>query len=283
MTGTRRPSGRLLAVFAHPDDETFLAGPILAKYAQRGVQVELLIAAPGDRLPYLECASRTLGIARVHALGFVGSPMRPAPDRNRAGPDIHLVDGAPRDAVGLAMASLPRLTDEVARVMAACRSDVVLVDSPYGAYGHPDHIVVHRAAVAAFRQAAASDARLYALAFPMWLVRLNLRLLALSGIPVSRLGPDGAIDLRQIVAESSGRTGLVDVAEYVVLRRRAAACYEDEINAGPLPLRLLERSPLWLQSLIFRRQAVTRIVPPSHALASREERAGAGRTVLDLF
>ena len=37
-------SKSLLGVFAHPDDETFLAGPILAKYAAENVHVELTVS-----------------------------------------------------------------------------------------------------------------------------------------------------------------------------------------------------------------------------------------------
>lgn len=36
------PNRRLLAIFAHPDDETFLARPLLARYAAAGVHVGLV-------------------------------------------------------------------------------------------------------------------------------------------------------------------------------------------------------------------------------------------------
>ena len=38
----------LLAVFAHPDDETF-AGPVLARHAREGVKVYLAIATKGEK------------------------------------------------------------------------------------------------------------------------------------------------------------------------------------------------------------------------------------------
>ena len=40
--------GILLAVFAHPDDETF-AGPVLARYAREGVKVYLAVATKGEK------------------------------------------------------------------------------------------------------------------------------------------------------------------------------------------------------------------------------------------
>jgi LmbE family N-acetylglucosaminyl deacetylase len=38
----------ILAVFAHPDDETFV-GPVLARYAREGVKVYLAIATKGEK------------------------------------------------------------------------------------------------------------------------------------------------------------------------------------------------------------------------------------------
>lgn len=39
---------RILAIFAHPDDETFLAGGTLAKYAANGWGVSVLCATRGE-------------------------------------------------------------------------------------------------------------------------------------------------------------------------------------------------------------------------------------------
>jgi hypothetical protein len=253
----------LLAVFAHPDDETFLAGPIIAKYAHEGARVELVVATPNvSPVPALECAAKQLGISRVHYLGYAHSGM----PGGKASPDEHgrLVS----DERGLLVAApLDAIAGQIQQILADVKPQVVLTDSPYGAYGHPDHVVVHRAAVRAFRDAfgavdRTSQPRLYALAFPMPLVRLNLRLLKMRGVPVAGLGPRGDIDLQGAVRSAIGKTGLVAVARYVRYRRLAAGCYEEEIRAAPLPLKLLERSPLWIQRLIFSRQAITRLEPP---------------------
>ena len=40
---------KLLAVFAHPDDEAFGPGGTLAKYAKEGVEIHLLCATRGER------------------------------------------------------------------------------------------------------------------------------------------------------------------------------------------------------------------------------------------
>ena len=74
---------RMLAIFAHPDDESFAAGGTLAKYAHQGVQVTLLCATRGEagisgvtpeeagaiREAELRKAAEHLGI-EVYFLGF---------------------------------------------------------------------------------------------------------------------------------------------------------------------------------------------------------------------
>lgn len=41
-------SGKLLAVFAHPDDETFICGGTLARYARLGMEITLVCATKGE-------------------------------------------------------------------------------------------------------------------------------------------------------------------------------------------------------------------------------------------
>ena len=77
----------LLAVFAHPDDET-LIGPLLAKYGREGVRVQLVIVTEGEkgifphagipagpelakvRAEEARCSCRALGISAPILLGF---------------------------------------------------------------------------------------------------------------------------------------------------------------------------------------------------------------------
>ena len=255
----------LLAVFAHPDDETFLAGPLLARCAlqpkgaaHEGVHVELVCATPAEPAAHdtsdwdyrhrqaLLCAANALGIAQVHFLGYDGSPMTP------------VADPSPRM---LAAAPLSEIANAVGKVMANVQPDVVLTDSAYGAYGHPEHIVMHRACTMAFQKHKKEGAKLYCLAYPLPLVRLNLRLMG-KRLPVHTLGPRGDIDLAAIVKSAPRKTALVNTNRYVRYRRAAAQCYEEDIRLAPLPLKLLERSPLWVQRLLFWRTALTRLYPP---------------------
>jgi LmbE family N-acetylglucosaminyl deacetylase len=88
----------LLAVLAHPDDETFGMGGTLAFYAQRGAAVHLICATRGEvgevdekymqgfqsiaelRESELRCAAGILGLTGVYFLGYRDSGMPGSPD-----------------------------------------------------------------------------------------------------------------------------------------------------------------------------------------------------------
>lgn len=285
----------ILAVFAHPDDETFLAGPILAKWSAMGMRVELVTATPAvpprsidtdiatteasrlnsskddhqattqladRRVQSLLCASSIIGVSRVHLLGYAESPMLPAAGDPRAGARA----GGPLPMHRpLKRAALAEIAKEIREILGSVRPEVVLIDSPYGAYGHPDHIVVHLAAEMAFKDwqatSAAAVSRLYALSFPMPLVRLNVWIMKRRGLQTKRLGVDGDIDLEQAVRSASPTVRSVATGRFVRVRKLAARCYEKEIVEAPLPLRLLERSPTFIHRLLFFRQGLSRVWP----------------------
>lgn len=144
MSGGRGGTDRrLLAILAHPDDESLGAGGTLARYAAEGVTTHVVTATRGEAGRYfdddrarpadeevgrvreaeLRAAAEVLGVRSVRVLGH---------------PDGGL-EGVPADVI------LPELVREIRRV----RPQVVLTFDPYGAYGHPDHIAVSQAATAA--------------------------------------------------------------------------------------------------------------------------------------
>src|SRR5512136_1866556 len=124
MKPESKPNRRvLLAVFAHPDDESFGPGGTLAKYAAEGTEVWLVCATDGNagtveasmlagyastgqlRAAELCCAAQTLGLAGVDWLGYRDSGMAGAPEN--AHPDS--LYQAPRDQVaGKIVASIRR-------------------------------------------------------------------------------------------------------------------------------------------------------------------------------
>ena len=84
---------RILISFAHPDDETFGLGGLIARYASEGIGVNLICATNGDagtvspemmegycsvadlRLAELECAVQRLGVSRVFKFNYKDSGM----------------------------------------------------------------------------------------------------------------------------------------------------------------------------------------------------------------
>ncbi|MFI6175966.1 PIG-L family deacetylase [Nonomuraea sp. NPDC051191] len=130
----------VLGVHAHPDDEAIWTGGTLAKYADEGARTAVVTctwAEGTQRAQELERALDILGAGKPRLLGFA--------DANK--PESAL--GRPRfldvpfdEAVGL-------LVEHIRDV----RPDVVLTYDGFGAYGHPDHVHVHRVTLAAVEAA----------------------------------------------------------------------------------------------------------------------------------
>ncbi|MBM3190543.1 MAG: PIG-L family deacetylase, partial [Chloroflexi bacterium] len=157
-----RPSASVLALFAHPDDETFRCGGTFALLARRGVAVHVLTATRGQAGSCGEpplCSREELGAMReaelrcsCHALGLEPPVL------------LDYQDGA--------LADVPE-DEAVARVAAhlrAIRPQVLLTWPPHGLSGHTDHMAVSRWATAAYRRAQAEGLEeltaLYYLAVP---------------------------------------------------------------------------------------------------------------------
>src|SRR6516162_9109835 len=144
---------KLLAVLAHPDDESLGFGGTLARYAAEGVDTYLVTATRGEA-------------GRFGAQGKSGDPAEVGRVREaelRAAADVlgirevsilRYPDGTV-DQVPSALA----LRDLVAHIR-RIQPDVIVTFGPDGGYGHPDHIAISQFTVAATLCAADSDYRL---------------------------------------------------------------------------------------------------------------------------
>jgi LmbE family N-acetylglucosaminyl deacetylase len=136
---------RLLAVFAHPDDETFCAGGTIAQKVAAGWEVMAVSATRGQagQIRDPQVATRaTLGQAREREfyaacklLGVHHALVLDYLDGTLQEVDPHVLAGA------------------VVQIMRAFRPDVVITFGPDGAYGHPDHVAIGAATTRAFEQA----------------------------------------------------------------------------------------------------------------------------------
>ncbi|WP_462417112.1 flavin reductase [Kytococcus sp. Marseille-QA3725] len=159
----------VLAVHAHPDDETLATGVALATLAERGHPVHVLTCTLGDHGEVLSAALQHLEgtpalaphrraelSAACAALGVQHRVLGEEPGV----PDPTAVElrdsgmaGSPEAEHPRALVNAPRdvLADQVRQEIRRVGARIVLTYDETGGYGHPDHVAVHRAVVAAVR------------------------------------------------------------------------------------------------------------------------------------
>lgn len=259
MSGSGQDGG-LLLVHAHPDDEVFSTGGVIAQALADGRQVDLVICTGGEegevhdpdldpaeaqprlreiREAELRCALDALsaggardGLLNLHLLGHRDSGMMGTPGNER--PDAFW------------QADLEVATEPVVRLIREARPEVVIHYDATGGYGHPDHIQAHRIAVAA--STAAADAGRYpdagaphrvanryqtAFGSGRWL-ELMAKMRA-RGIPLP-WDYDETLDAGEEGTANEGRPGtvepavttIVDVSRWLSAKRAAMACHRTQ-------------------------------------------------------
>ena len=227
----------LMAVHAHPDDESSSTGGVLALAAEQGIRTIVVMCTNGEfgdgpggvkpgepghdeaevaatRRAELDKAAEILGV-RVERLGYHDSGMADWEYRQR--PD--------------AFCNVP-IEDSAARVAALLeryRPDVVVTYDEFGGYEHPDHVQASRVARAAVEQTGI-PAKLYFTAF-RWRTfqRLRERMEEL-GFDV---GPRPEIDaeaLRKMQAVEERITTSVDIGAVVDRKREALRAHASQLS-----------------------------------------------------
>ena len=126
---------KLLAVLAHPDDESFGIGGALAKYADEGIETYLVVATRGERGRFgdrkespdldvvgktreneLLAAAKVLGIREVSFLDYIDG------DLDKADPN--------------------EVIEKIVFHLRRTKPQVAISFDPTGGYGHPDHIAI---------------------------------------------------------------------------------------------------------------------------------------------
>jgi LmbE family N-acetylglucosaminyl deacetylase len=136
--------------FAHPDDESFGLAGTVAKYARRGVPVDLVTATLGEkgtrlgvpegtptavaREAELRAAGEIMGLRDIYLLGYTDGEM------DRADP--------------------AEVTRKVREIIERVEPEVLITFGPDGITGHPDHVAAGKAATAAFEELAAAGRHL---------------------------------------------------------------------------------------------------------------------------
>ena len=233
----------LMAVLAHPDDETFGMGGTLALYAQKGYNVHLVCATLGEagtvdeeylqnyesisalREAELNCATQNLGLTAVHLLGYRDSGMPGTPENEHPNAQINH--------------SLEEVAGKVVKYIREIKPDIVLTFDPIGGYRHPDHIHIQRATKLAFERAA--DASFYLEAgspfqpralyyhlFPRGFLKWATRLMPLFGMNPSKWGRNKDIDLKSLVEVEFPTHARIDIRNVVETKRVASACHASQ-------------------------------------------------------
>ncbi len=236
---------RLLAVHAHQDDETITMGGLFALCADRGIETCNICCTDGKlativdptmpeettrprlaeiRRQELTDACRILGVTEVHFLEYGDSGMPGAPTNE-------LPDAFWR-------ASLHEATGRIVEHIRRFKPQVVVTYDGNGAYGHPDHIQAHRAALLAVEAASTPlypehgepwrVQKLYYTAFPLHAARRAMQLAQNAGLEAP-FGTDDPAKL-PFLTPDEWVTTTIDCRDAIVRKRDALRAHRSQIG-----------------------------------------------------
>ena len=265
---------RLLAIVAHPDDESYGMGGTLARYAAEGVDVHVAVATDGAagsvdenwngnrsqlaevREEELKAAVKILG-AQLHMLayrdsGYVGDPANDHPEA--------FINIDEKEPIG-----------RVVGLIRTLRPQVVVTHDETGGYFHPDHIQCFKITTAAFHAAgdpqqfpeigpeAFPPERLYYSAFSQAMTRRFTFLMRLRGQDPTKIGRNADIDITRLGIPDERITTEIDYRKYWDVKRLASAEHASQ-GGGTGFNRLL---PAWVQKLFLAKESYMRAYPPA--------------------
>ena len=246
---------RVMAVFAHPDDEAFGVGGTLAALAAGGAEVTLLCATRGEvgeisdpslatpetlpavREEELRCSCEKLGIQPPIFLGYRDSGMIGTADNEH--PD------------SLAVADVDEVAGRIVRHIRRVQPEVLFTFEAGGGDGNLDHIVVHKATTRAYRRSGdpscypeqleelrphSPEKLLYA-AIPRSGIRTMVRKMTEAGGDVSAFEN---MDLETIGVPDEEIDILVDVGDKLDAKLQAITCHATQVRDGGPWLKLPE-------------------------------------------
>jgi LmbE family N-acetylglucosaminyl deacetylase len=220
----------LVTFHAHPDDESIAMGGVMAKAADEGHRVVLVVATRGEhgevedgflgegeplgrrREQETRASAAILGVARVEFLGYVDSGMMGTPENDL--PESFWQADVEEAAARLAAI----LTEEGA--------DVLTVYDENGHYGHPDHIQVYRAGLRAAELA--GTPRVYMNTLNRDHIKRSFQQLADSGAEVpDEVDPDF---VETLGVPEERITTTVDVRPWIDRKRASMAAHASQIS-----------------------------------------------------
>ena len=240
----------LLAVLAHPDDESFGTGGTLAYYTSRGVQVHYLCMTDGAsgtvepeflegydsiadlRANELACAAEKLGLASHFFSGHRDSGMAGSEDNQIT---EALINQPVEEVAGLIAHHIRRL-----------KPQVIITHDPIGGYKHPDHIMSHKATKLAFTLAGDAQAlpdetllpyqpqKLYYTTFSKRFLKTIVFFLKLFRRDPTKFGRNKDLDLLDLVeAGDFPIHARVPIRRVRPIRDAASQCHASQLGGGP--------------------------------------------------
>jgi mycothiol S-conjugate amidase len=239
---------RLLAVHAHPDDESSKGAATLAYYRRRGAEVTVVsctggeegrvlndqlapwaVAMAGRDLPGLRriemrTAAREMGITH-RWLGYVDSGW-PA-------------DGEPEPVNSFASIPLEISAEPLVRVIRELRPQVLLTYDENGGYPHPDHVRTHEISI--YARDAAADATRYPDSGPAWQIQKTYYDQTINGSRVRAIydalverDPEGELvtqmsEIRRWFDRPDTSTTHIPVGEFFETRDRALLSHASQV------------------------------------------------------
>lgn len=244
MTAEATSPLTLMAVHAHPDDESTSTGGILALYALRGVQIVVVTCTDGDlgdgpggvkpgddghdpcevaaiRQGELRRACAHLGVSHLELLGYHDSGV--------AGGNFWHREGT------FCTTPVESVASRIGQLIERYRPQVVVTYDPHNTFQHPDHVHAARATTCAV-EAAQVVVKLYHKAHGRryWL-RLNR---ALAEIGIQRPPPSERM-LQTLESVEQRITTAVDVSQVIDQKRAALHAHASQVGsslAGKLPV-----------------------------------------------
>jgi LmbE family N-acetylglucosaminyl deacetylase len=260
---------RIIAVFAHPDDEGMVAGT-LARYASNGAHIGLVCATKGEageisdsslatpenlgavRERELRCACDVIGIDELFLLGYCDSGMQGTPANERSTAFIKAAD--------------EEVQRKLVEIYRRFKPDLVITFEPFGWYGHPDHVAAGKHATAAFHLSGSPTAfpgegepwqpgHLYQAALLAEKFREIFTVAREMGLDVGDYD-DSDFDERENSDEKITHT--MDVTPYLDTKTRSMRCHETQFGED----NLFRKLPQDLIFDLFRFEYFIQVIPP---------------------
>jgi N-acetyl-1-D-myo-inositol-2-amino-2-deoxy-alpha-D-glucopyranoside deacetylase len=242
----------LLAVHAHPDDESISTGGILAKYSKKGLRTVLAYGTAGEagdilnpnfvapkpgldikeiRAIELAAAVKVLTVETVYFLGYRDSGMAGSPENHHP--------------QAFAQADIQEATARLVEIIRRVRPHVMVTYNEKGTYLHPDHIMANRVTLRAFQASGDPQfengealepwqpSKLYYTAIPLERIRRMYRI-------ITDRGEEPGFDPDVIGTPEEKISAVMDVREYLSQKLEALNCHQSQMNPNSVIRRMSE-------------------------------------------